>query len=312
MTDTTRAVYRIVIDGSMEAIFRELTKRGEPQAAVFNAWLHAQALAPGNAIQMRTGTGKHVLVIGKVLELDPPRRFTHTFRFYAERRSGVRRRLRPEAAAAGRRMHAHRRSHGGRQQDRQGHAGRRHCHPRYAEGGGRNRQACAEDAIDVRDVRGAGIRAARTDQGAELAVAITLLIRGVATMKSAMRFRPWTALLAATALACLSQCAAAAERAIDKDIVVNATRRSGVGGVDDAGGHRQLLRARREDRAARRRRVPDLHRPRSAPPGSKGADDMRFMALQPNEDAVVRLERAAASARGARATHVRRGPLRAR
>ena len=81
MTDTTRAVFRIVIDGSMEAIFRELTKRGEPQAAVFNAWLHAQALAPGNAIQMRTGTGRHVLVIGKVLEFDPPRRFTHTFRF---------------------------------------------------------------------------------------------------------------------------------------------------------------------------------------------------------------------------------------
>ncbi|MET0918892.1 MAG: SRPBCC domain-containing protein, partial [Burkholderiales bacterium] len=52
--------------------------------------------------------------------------------------------------------------------------------------------------------------------------------------------------------------------------------------MDDARRHRQLLRARREDRAARRWRVPDLHRPRR-PPGSKGADDMRFMALQPKK-----------------------------
>jgi uncharacterized protein YndB with AHSA1/START domain len=79
--DSTRAVFRIVIDGRIESIWRELTKMGEPQAAVFNAWLHAQALAPGRAIQMRTGTGKHVMVIGAVVEFDPPHRFSHTFRF---------------------------------------------------------------------------------------------------------------------------------------------------------------------------------------------------------------------------------------
>ncbi len=81
MNESTRAVFRIVIDGPIETIWRELTKMGEPQAAVFNAWLHAQALAPGRQIQMRTGTGKHVLVIGEVVEFAPPHRFSHTFRF---------------------------------------------------------------------------------------------------------------------------------------------------------------------------------------------------------------------------------------
>lgn len=81
MTETSRAVFRVVIDGSIEAVWNELTKQGEPQAAVFNAWLHAQALAPGSRIQMRTGTGRHVLVIGEVVDLVPFKRFSHTFRF---------------------------------------------------------------------------------------------------------------------------------------------------------------------------------------------------------------------------------------
>ncbi|HEX4882824.1 MAG TPA: SRPBCC domain-containing protein [Casimicrobiaceae bacterium] len=72
---------RITIAGSAEAVWRELTKTDEPQAAVFNAWLHAQALAPGASLQMRTPDGRNVLVVGRILEFDPPRRFAHTFRF---------------------------------------------------------------------------------------------------------------------------------------------------------------------------------------------------------------------------------------
>lgn len=76
-----RLVNKILIRGRIEDIWRELTKNNEPQAAVFNAWLHAQRLAPGAKLQMRTGDGKFVLVIGDVLEFDPPHRFAHTFRF---------------------------------------------------------------------------------------------------------------------------------------------------------------------------------------------------------------------------------------
>jgi uncharacterized protein YndB with AHSA1/START domain len=74
-------VNRIVIRGRIEDIWRELTKDNEPQAAIFNAWLHAQRLAPGAKLQMRTGDGRFVLVIGQVLEFDPPHRFAHSFRF---------------------------------------------------------------------------------------------------------------------------------------------------------------------------------------------------------------------------------------
>lgn len=81
MSESNRLVSRIVIAGSQQAIWRELTKQGEPQQAVFNAWLHAQALQPGAQLQMRTGSGKKVIVIGEVVDFDPPHRFAHTFRF---------------------------------------------------------------------------------------------------------------------------------------------------------------------------------------------------------------------------------------
>ena len=81
MNESNGLISRIVIAGSPEAAWRELTKQGEPQAAVFNAWLHAQALVPGRHIQMRTASGKKVMVVGEVIDYDPPRRFAHTFRF---------------------------------------------------------------------------------------------------------------------------------------------------------------------------------------------------------------------------------------
>lgn len=81
MTERRRLVSRITIRGRADAVWRELTKSDEPQAAVFNAWLHAQAMAPGARLQMRTVDGRNVLVVGTIVEFDPPRRFVHTFRF---------------------------------------------------------------------------------------------------------------------------------------------------------------------------------------------------------------------------------------
>lgn len=81
MAEKGKAVYRIVIDGSQEAIFRSLTDTSRPLPAIFNARMHATRLAPGGRMQMRTGSGKHVIVDGEILEYDPPRRFVHTHRF---------------------------------------------------------------------------------------------------------------------------------------------------------------------------------------------------------------------------------------
>jgi uncharacterized protein YndB with AHSA1/START domain len=75
------AVFRITIAADIQRVWRELTKTDEAQGAVFNAWLHTAGLVPGAAMQMRTGSGKHVIVVGEVVEWDPPRRFAHSHRF---------------------------------------------------------------------------------------------------------------------------------------------------------------------------------------------------------------------------------------
>jgi uncharacterized protein YndB with AHSA1/START domain len=75
-------VFRIVVNAPIDRVWRELTKTGEAQGAIFNAWLHTRGgLVPGAAMQMRTGSGKHTLVVGEVVECTPPHRFVHTHRF---------------------------------------------------------------------------------------------------------------------------------------------------------------------------------------------------------------------------------------
>ena len=81
MAETRKAIYRIVIAGSQEAIFRELTATDRPLGAIFNARMHTTGLTPGGRMQMRTASGEHVIVDGDILEYDPPHRFAHTHRF---------------------------------------------------------------------------------------------------------------------------------------------------------------------------------------------------------------------------------------
>jgi uncharacterized protein YndB with AHSA1/START domain len=76
------AVFRIFIKADIQRVWRELTKQGEAQGAVFNAWLHSTgALGVGVPMQMRTSTGRHVIVDGTVEVFEPPHRFVHTHRF---------------------------------------------------------------------------------------------------------------------------------------------------------------------------------------------------------------------------------------
>lgn len=81
MSDPTRAVFEVVIRGSIEAVWREITKTDEPQGAIFNMQLHTPGLAVGAPMQMRTANGKYVGMVGEVLEYDPPRRLVHTHKF---------------------------------------------------------------------------------------------------------------------------------------------------------------------------------------------------------------------------------------
>lgn len=81
MAETGKAVFRIVINGSQQAIFEELTNTERPLPAIFNARMRTTGLKPGGRLQMRTGTDGHVMVLGEILEVDPPHRFVHTHRF---------------------------------------------------------------------------------------------------------------------------------------------------------------------------------------------------------------------------------------
>jgi uncharacterized protein YndB with AHSA1/START domain len=76
-----RAVFRVVIEGSQQAIFDELTRTDRPLPAIFNSRMHTTGLKRGGRLQMRTVSGAHTIVEGEVLEYDPPHRFAHTHRF---------------------------------------------------------------------------------------------------------------------------------------------------------------------------------------------------------------------------------------
>ena len=81
MAEGKKALFRIVIDGSPEAIFRELTRTDGLIPAIFNSRMVTTGLKPGGRMQMRTASGEHVIVDGEILEYDPPRRFVHLHRF---------------------------------------------------------------------------------------------------------------------------------------------------------------------------------------------------------------------------------------
>jgi uncharacterized protein YndB with AHSA1/START domain len=83
MAEPRKMVSRVVIKGRIEDVWREITKTDEPQQAVFGAKMHRLALAPGSPIRMRTPDGKYTSVVGEILEVDPPRKLSHTMKFTA-------------------------------------------------------------------------------------------------------------------------------------------------------------------------------------------------------------------------------------
>ena len=81
MAEPERAVFKVFIRGTVDAVWREITKTDSPQQCMFNMLLATPGLSHGAPIQMRTKSGKYVGVVGEVLEFDPPRKYSHTFKF---------------------------------------------------------------------------------------------------------------------------------------------------------------------------------------------------------------------------------------
>lgn len=75
-------MFRVLIQGTLDEVWNEITKTDEPIACFFNARMDVGGtLRPGARIAMRTPDGKYTGVVGEILEYDPPRRFAHTFKF---------------------------------------------------------------------------------------------------------------------------------------------------------------------------------------------------------------------------------------
>jgi uncharacterized protein YndB with AHSA1/START domain len=81
MAEGEKAVFRVVIRGSIDDVWREITKTDEPQKCMFNMQLETDGLRPGGQIRMRSPNGKYTGVVGEVVEFQPPHRYVHTFRF---------------------------------------------------------------------------------------------------------------------------------------------------------------------------------------------------------------------------------------
>jgi len=77
----TKAMFRIHIRGSIEAVWREITRTDAPIPAFFNSRMDVARLARGEKLAMRTPNGKYTGVVGEILELVPLRRFAYTFKF---------------------------------------------------------------------------------------------------------------------------------------------------------------------------------------------------------------------------------------
>ena len=77
----TRQVFKVTIKGSIHDVWREITRTDAPIACFFNSRMHTPMLAPGSKLAMRTPDGKFTGVVGTILEVIPPTRFSHTFKF---------------------------------------------------------------------------------------------------------------------------------------------------------------------------------------------------------------------------------------
>jgi uncharacterized protein YndB with AHSA1/START domain len=73
-------IFTIDIAVPRERVWDEITKTGRIQLAMHNTILES-ALTPGSKLRYYSPDRKRVFVVGEVVEVSPPRRFSHTFKF---------------------------------------------------------------------------------------------------------------------------------------------------------------------------------------------------------------------------------------
>lgn len=80
-TEADKQIYRVIIQAPAEKVWATLTKTDEVLPFFFCSVLKTTMLAPGAPVRMRSPNGKYTGVVGDVIDFDPPRRFSHTFKF---------------------------------------------------------------------------------------------------------------------------------------------------------------------------------------------------------------------------------------
>ena len=80
-TETSTAVYKVVIEAAIEDVWAELVDRKAPKPYLFNSILETPALEVGAPYRMVSKKRRNVAVIGDTLEIDPPHRLVQSFRF---------------------------------------------------------------------------------------------------------------------------------------------------------------------------------------------------------------------------------------
>lgn len=73
-------VVSIHIDVPRQRVWDEITKTGRVQRSLYNTVLESE-LRPGARLRYVSPNGKRVFIVGEVVEVDPPRRFAHTYWF---------------------------------------------------------------------------------------------------------------------------------------------------------------------------------------------------------------------------------------
>jgi len=80
MAGTLEHVFEVDILGRIADVWQEITKLQGVQRAYFEHVLVAD-LRPGGALKYVAAAGGKESIVGEILEIDPPRRLVHTFRF---------------------------------------------------------------------------------------------------------------------------------------------------------------------------------------------------------------------------------------
>ncbi len=73
-------VLSIDIHVPVQQVWHEITKTGSIQRPLYNCVLETE-LRPGSRLRYYSPNKKRVFVVGEVVEVDPPRKFAHTYHF---------------------------------------------------------------------------------------------------------------------------------------------------------------------------------------------------------------------------------------